>query len=79
VTGDPFHPDTQQGAQVSELQYKRIMEYVEIGKKEARLLCGGGRKGDKGYFIEPTIFADVKKGHKVTRVGSFLHFSNLCK
>jgi len=65
VTGDPFHPETQQGAQVSELQYKRIMEYVEHGKKEARLLCGGGRKGDKGYFIEPTIFADVKKGHKI--------------
>ncbi len=76
VTGDPFHPETQQGAQVSELQYKRIMEYIEHGKKEARLLCGGVRKGDKGYFIEPTIFADVQKGHKVRSILSFMFFGS---
>ena len=39
----------------------KILEYIEKGKKEgATLLCGGNRVGDKGYFIEPTIFGDVK-------------------
>jgi aldehyde dehydrogenase (NAD+) len=65
VTGDPFDANTQQGAQVSKLQYDRIMQYIDIGKKEARLVCGGGRHGDKGFFIQPTIFADVQKGHKI--------------
>jgi aldehyde dehydrogenase (NAD+) len=65
VTGDPFHPATEQGAQVSKEQYETIMRYVEHGKKEAKLLCGGARKGDKGYFIEPTIFGEVQRGHKI--------------
>jgi len=65
VTGDPFDSNTQQGAQVSETQYKRIMEYIEHGKKEATLEVGGVRKGDKGFFIEPTIFSNVESGHKI--------------
>merc|ERR1711991_903751 len=65
VTGDPFDANTQQGAQVSETQYKRIMQYIEHGKKEATLEVGGVRKGDKGFFIEPTIFSNVESGHKI--------------
>ena len=39
---------------------KRVLHYIEVGKNEgARLLCGGKRWGNKGYFVEPTIFADV--------------------
>jgi aldehyde dehydrogenase (NAD+) len=53
--------ETEQGAQVSGQQFDRIMKYIETGKKEARLVAGGVRKGNKGYFIEPTIFTDVKK------------------
>jgi len=65
VTGDPFKKETEQGAQVSGQQFDRIMKYIEQGKKEARLVAGGVRKGKKGYFIEPTIFTDVQKGHKI--------------
>lgn len=58
--GNPFLKETQQGPVIDEGQFKRILEYIDIGKKEgARLVCGGNRIGDKGYFIEPTIFADV--------------------
>lgn len=39
----------------------KILELIESGKKEGAKMCvGGSRKGDKGYFIEPTVFADVK-------------------
>lgn len=38
----------------------KILGYIESGKKEgAKLLCGGGRHGTKGYFVEPTVFCDV--------------------
>ncbi|KAL1842417.1 hypothetical protein VTJ49DRAFT_5265 [Mycothermus thermophilus] len=64
--GDPFHPETFQGPQVSQLQYDRIMGYIQAGKEEgAMLVTGGGRHGDKGYFIQPTIFADVKQDMKI--------------
>jgi aldehyde dehydrogenase (NAD+) len=66
--GDPFHDDTFQGPQVSQLQYDRIMGYIESGKSEgATIVTGGGRHGDKGYFIQPTIFADVKPDMKIMR------------
>src|SRR5262245_34550681 len=52
--GDPFDPGTTQGPQVSQEQCERIMGYIDAGKKEgARLLIGGNRLGQKGYFIEP--------------------------
>jgi aldehyde dehydrogenase (NAD+) len=63
--GDPFGATTVQGAQVSEEQYNTIMRYIDHGKKEARLVCGGARHGEKGYFIQPTIFADVQSGMKI--------------
>jgi aldehyde dehydrogenase (NAD+) len=59
--GDPFDPDTEQGPQVDVDQFDKIMGYIESGKKEgASLLAGGKRVGSKGYFIEPTVFGDVK-------------------
>src|SRR3954451_16498846 len=55
--GDPFDPDTTQGPQVSQEQYDRIMGYIDAGKKEGALLLAGGRRvGERGYFIEPTVF-----------------------
>jgi aldehyde dehydrogenase (NAD+) len=47
---------------------EKILGYVESGKKEgAKLLTGGNRFGKKGYFIEPTVFADVKDDMKIAR------------
>ncbi|KAK0706675.1 aldehyde dehydrogenase domain-containing protein [Lasiosphaeria miniovina] len=64
--GDPFHHETFQGPQVSQLQYDRIMGYIQSGKDEgATVETGGGRHGDKGYFIQPTIFTNVTHEMKI--------------
>ncbi|TGO44737.1 hypothetical protein BOTNAR_0753g00030 [Botryotinia narcissicola] len=64
--GDPFHHETFQGPQVSQLQYDRIMGYIDEGKKSgATIVTGGERHGDKGYFIQPTIFSDVTEEMKI--------------
>jgi aldehyde dehydrogenase (NAD+) len=55
---DPFDAKTYQGPQVSQTQYDRIMNYVECGKQEgAKVISGGKRHGNKGYFIEPVSTA----------------------
>jgi aldehyde dehydrogenase (NAD+) len=60
--GDPTRPDVLQGPQVSRRQQERVLSYIEKGKKEgAKLLVGGGVPAHlpKGYYVEPTLFADV--------------------
>ena len=58
--GDPFDPNTTQGPQVDSDQFNKIMSYIDKGKSEgAKCLTGGNRFGNKGYFIEPTIFTGV--------------------
>ncbi len=59
--GDPLDSDTEQGPQVSQEQLDKILGYVKIGQDQgAKLVAGGKRVGDKGYFVEPTIFDNVK-------------------
>jgi aldehyde dehydrogenase (NAD+) len=66
VVGDPFDSNTFQGPQVSQLQFDRIMSYIEHGKQAGAVVeTGGKRKGDKGYFIEPTIFSNVTEDMKI--------------
>lgn len=66
--GDPFSPTTQHGPQSSKTQFDRVMSYVESGKDQgARLVVGGQRLGDKGYFIHPTVFTDVTPDMKIVR------------
>src|SRR5687767_14786042 len=66
--GDPFSPDTEQGPQVSEEQFDRVMGYIDAGQKDgAKMLTGGSRVGDRGYFIQPTVFSDVKDDMKIAR------------
>ncbi|KAI9999813.1 hypothetical protein NQD34_011656 [Periophthalmus magnuspinnatus] len=61
VVGDPFDLRTEQGPQVDQEQFNKILGYISSGKKEgARLLCGGGVAADRGYFIQPTVFGDVQ-------------------
>jgi len=58
--GDPFQADTFQGPQISQLQFDRIMGYIEAGKAAgATVEVGGERHGEEGYFIKPTIFSNV--------------------
>ncbi|KAL6885774.1 aldehyde dehydrogenase [Trichoderma evansii] len=66
--GNPFDEQTFQGPQVSQLQFDRIMGYIEAGKQGgATLALGGGRYGDKGFFIEPTVFTDVTPEMKIAQ------------
>lgn len=66
--GNPFDEQTFQGPQVSQLQFDRIMGYIEAGKQGgATLALGGQRHGDKGYFIEPTVFTDVTPDMKIAQ------------
>ncbi|KAK2751181.1 aldehyde dehydrogenase (NAD(P)(+)) ald5 [Myotisia sp. PD_48] len=66
--GDPFHPETFQGPQVSQLQFDRIMGYIEEGKKAgATVEIGGERHGTEGYYIQPTIFSGVHEDMKIVQ------------
>ena len=57
VIGNPLDIKTQMGCQVSKEQYKRVLNYIKIGKEEGvKLVTGGNPVGEKGFFIEPTIF-----------------------
>ena len=68
TVGDPFDPNTEQGPQVDDAQFEKVMSYIAAGKKEgASLLAGGNRVGNRGYFIEPTVFADVKDDMRIAR------------
>jgi aldehyde dehydrogenase (NAD+) len=58
--GDPLDPETEQGPQVDQAQFDKIMHYIELGKREgADCVNGGKRFGDKGFYVEPTMFTGV--------------------
>jgi aldehyde dehydrogenase (NAD+) len=68
---DPLDPKTRMGAIVSQEQMQTVLGYIDAGKKEgAKLIAGGNRvslDGSKGFFIEPTIFGDVKNDMKIAQ------------
>ena len=58
--GDPFELATEQGPQIDKEQLNKILGMIKSGKKQgARLLAGGSRPDSTGFFVEPTVFADV--------------------
>lgn len=70
--GDPLDPDTQMGPLVSRAQHEKVLGYIEAGKAEgATLRCGGGvprlQGLEGGFFVEPTIFADVRDDMRIAR------------
>lgn len=70
--GPGLEDETEMGPLVSESQMKRVLEYIEVGKKEgAKLVTGGERlKGDKfgeGFYVSPAIFKDVKPGMRIVQ------------
>ncbi len=84
TVGDPFDPTTEQGPQVDQAQFDKVMSYIDSGRSDgAKLVCGGGRVGDRGYFIQPTVFADVQDEMKIAQeeifgpVMSIIPFKNL--
>jgi len=66
--GNPEDTGTQMGAQVSKEQFDKILGYIDTGKQEgAKLVTGGERCGEKGYFIRPTIFDAVDNNMKIAK------------
>jgi len=68
--GDPFDPESQMGPLAMERQRDRVEAYIAKGKAEgARLATGGGRPAhlDAGFYIEPTVFADVDNAATIAR------------
>ena len=68
TVGDPFDPKTEQGPQIDQAQFDKVMGYIDAGRHEgATLVCGGDRVGDRGYFIQPTVFADVQDNMTIAK------------
>lgn len=69
--GDPLNPKTRLGAIVSQEQMKTVLGYIEAGKSEGATLITGGKRvavnGDKGFFLEPTIFGNVNNDMKIAQ------------
>lgn len=70
--GDPLDPDSHLGPLISEAQLERVLTYIEIGKQEgAHLHLGGGVPSlqglEKGFFVEPTIFTNVRDDMRIAR------------
>ncbi|KAG8635046.1 hypothetical protein MANES_17G123000v8 [Manihot esculenta] len=61
VVGDPFQKGVQQGPQIDEQQFQKILSYIRSGiESGATLEIGGDRCGSKGYYLQPTVFSNVK-------------------
>jgi aldehyde dehydrogenase (NAD+) len=66
--GGQFDTGVEQGPQIDGAQLTKILGFIESGKKEgAKLLAGGNRVGNKGFFCEPTVFADVKDNMTIAK------------
>jgi acyl-CoA reductase-like NAD-dependent aldehyde dehydrogenase len=83
VLGDPFAEGTTMGALINAKQLERVSRYAQIGRDEgARLIIGGNRHGSTGYFMEPTLFADVTQDMTIAReeifgpVGAIMAFDD---
>ena len=68
TVGNPFDFNNEQGPQVDEEQMNKILGYVDSGKQQgAKLLTGGSRFGERGYFVQPTVFSDVTDDMKICK------------
>jgi len=72
--GNQWDDTTYQGPQVSKAQYERILSYIDIGKSEGATVLAGGAaddarisKGDKGFYVQPTVFTGVKESMRIYR------------
>ena len=82
VVGDPMEPGTALGPLCNPNQLERVLGYIGTGQQEgARLVCGGQQIGTEGYYVQPTVFADVTNTMRIAReeifgpVGVFIKFS----
>ncbi|CDS36729.1 aldehyde dehydrogenase mitochondrial [Echinococcus multilocularis] len=68
IVGDPFKSGVEQGPQINQTQFDMIMNFIASGREEgARLVAGGERVGNKGFYIAPTVFGDVSDDMRIAR------------
>ncbi|XP_068637819.1 aldehyde dehydrogenase family 2 member B4, mitochondrial-like [Aristolochia californica] len=66
VVGDPFKSGVEQGPQIDTEQFEKVMRYIKAGVESGATLESGGNKlGDRGFFIQPTVFSNVKDGSPI--------------
>jgi aldehyde dehydrogenase (NAD+) len=66
--GDPGDATTAMGPLVSATQMKRVLDYIDIGRREgATVVAGGSRRGDLGYFVSPTVFSGVRHEMRISQ------------
>jgi betaine-aldehyde dehydrogenase len=69
--GDPLDRETKMGPLVTREHQQKVLEYIDVGRREGRLIVGGGAPKDpalaKGWFVEPTIFADVDNRSRIAQ------------
>lgn len=79
TVGDPAVYGTFMGPVINPKAVEKIERYIELGKGEGRLLTGGGRAADTGYFLEPTVFADVDPRARIAQEEVFGPFLAVIK
>lgn len=80
VVGNPLDASSDQGPLVDQIQFDRVLQFIESGKKAgAKLLAGGKRMGSKGFFVENTIFAEVGDEMEIGREEIFGPVSSIMK
>ncbi|XP_022825595.1 retinal dehydrogenase 1-like [Spodoptera litura] len=78
--GDPTDPTSQNGPQIDKEMMNKVLGYIESGKQEgAKLLCGGNRIGTSGYYIQPTVFANVTDDMTIAKEEIFGPVQNILK
>ncbi|KOM28287.1 hypothetical protein LR48_Vigan511s011000, partial [Vigna angularis] len=84
VVGDPFKGGIEQGPQIDSDQFEKILRYIRYGVESgATLETGGDRLGNKGFYIQPTVFSNVKDDMRIAKdeifgpVQSILKFKDL--
>lgn len=65
VVGDGLEQGTQMGPLQNKAQFDKVMGFIDSAKKDGKVIAGGTRKGDKGYFINPTIVRDISEGSQL--------------
>lgn len=79
IVGDPSQYGTYMGPVNDEGAFQKIMSYIEIGKQEGKLMTGGEGDNAKGWFIQPTIFADVAEDARIMKEEIFGPVVAFCK
>lgn len=79
LMGNPENPEHYMGPVIDEKSFKKIMKYIEIGKQEGRLMTGGEGDDSAGYFIQPTIFADLDEKARLMQEEIFGPLVAFCK